>query len=133
MHQKIEGRMETPTLRVEERKPNEIQGAIETDADMQGDCCSQFKEALMSDFIGQLDEDPDFKDSDYELDGWNYQKWITEYESAMNRQSCEDIIEELETHSYSDKMFLSRIKPAIDAYHSCNFGADSSAKYAMHN
>lgn len=128
IHQRMinEGGNPQPSLRVEERKPNEIQGTIEIDVDMQGDCCLQLKEAFMSEFKTDLDKDPNFKDSNYKLGDWNYQTWLTKYEEALSRESCEDIIETLENSEY----FL-RFKPMIDAYHSCNFGADSSAKYAM--
>ena len=98
-------------------QPNEMQVVIEADADMQGDCCLQLKEALISDFEGQLD-----KDTPADIN----EGWLETYESAISRESCEEIIEALERSEH----FL-RVKPIIDAYHSCNFGADSSAKYAM--
>ena len=128
MRQKIEERMETPTLRVEERKPNEIQGTIELDVDMEGDCCSQLKEELMSEWVSTLDIVDFTLESDNKLDGWSYQEWVDAYADSLSSMSCEELVEDLENSKH-----MSRLKPIIDAYHSCNFGADSSAKYAMYS
>jgi hypothetical protein len=133
MRQKIEERMETPTLRVEERKPNEIQGTIELDVDMEGDCCSQLKEELMSEWVSTLDIVDFTLESDNKLDGWSYQEWVDAYADSLSSMSCEELVEDLENSkpAHNSKSYMSRLKPIIDAYHSCNFGADSSAKYAM--
>ena len=125
---------------IEEAQELEEEVTIDSDADMEGECCSNLKLGYVSILQNSLEElvvehgsyETFINRADAALRASyasTYEEELKEMEDSVLDISCEELVEHLrevfEQHRFSD------IKLLLDEYEQCQFGEGFSDKYAM--
>jgi hypothetical protein len=131
-------RMQNPTMRVEEEKPNqreESEVSIDIDMDIEGDCCSQFKRSLIEDDIKLVDfiseayenwkdfansmDDPSYYLNSREEYDESFAEWINEWD-------CDRLV-----RLYEELGIKTKLIEEYDLCQQSSMGEDFNTKNAM--
>jgi hypothetical protein len=113
----------------EQKKEEERVVTINIDSDMEGDCCSQLKNAIIEEARAEyeyLSEELSWKELQHQLDYY-------EYDSLEERMAeLSDFIMSVDCEYLSNEYLKTETdKKILEEYNQCMFGSDFSDKHAM--